>query len=117
MELINRINEKFENGLTKSIFDHVRNLLIGAFLLAIGTSQLTGPTDMFFSITQGKYAGVGVIAVAFILIAINIYDGIRIVSKTKTNILVTISVVLLYLFLTIKVLEMSWNFRLPHLSI
>ena len=100
MKMIRQINEQLENGLTKGIFDHIRNLLICAFLLAIGTGQLIESTDMFFSITQGKYAGVGVIAVALILIAINIYDGIRIISKAQMNILVTISIVLLYLFLS-----------------
>ncbi len=100
MKLINQINEQLENGFTKGIFDHIGNLLICAFLLAIGAGQLIGSTDMFFSITQGKYAGVGVIAVALILIAINIYDGIRIISKAQMNILVTISIVLLYLFLS-----------------
>ncbi len=117
MKILHTINEQLENGFTKGVFDHIRNLLIGAFLLAIGTGQLIGPTDMFFSITQGKYAGVGVIAVALILIAINIYDGIRMISKAQMNILVTISTVFIYLFLTFKVLEMAWNFRLPSLSI
>ncbi len=117
MKMIRQINEQLENGLTKGIFDHIRNLLICAFLLAIGTGQLIGSSDMFFSITQGKYAGVGVIAVALILIAINIYDGIRMISKAQMNILVTISTVFIYLFLTFKVLEMAWNFRLPSLSI
>ncbi len=40
MKLVERINNKFESGLAKDIFDHIRNLLICTFILAIGTNQL-----------------------------------------------------------------------------
>ena len=114
MNVINRINEKLENGFTKGLFDHIRNLLMCAFLLAIGTGQLKEQSDMLIGITQGKYSGAGVIAVAFILITINIYDGVRIIRKAKVNILLSISSILLYLFLTLKVFEMAWDFRVPY---
>jgi hypothetical protein len=112
MESIKRFNEKLENGFTKDIFDHVRNLLLGTFLLAIGTGQLQGPTNMFFSIAEGRFAGVGVIAVSCILIAINTYDGIRIINISRLHILISIPLIILYLFVTIKILEMAWNFRM-----
>lgn len=114
MKILQKINEKFENGFTKSLFDHIRNLLISAFLLAIGTGQLYGTEDMFFTLSDGTYSGVGVIAVALSLVAINIYDGIRIICNAKMHILFTIPVIFIYLFLTLKILEMAWDFRVPY---
>ncbi len=112
MKLIERLNEKLENGFTKGIFDHIRNLLMCTFLLSIGTSQLKEQDDMFFSVTQGKYAGVSIIAVSFILMIINTFDGVRVINKAKFHILISISLVFLYLFLTIKIMEMGWDFRI-----
>jgi uncharacterized spore protein YtfJ len=85
---------------------------ICTFLLAIGTSQLKEQNDMFFSFTQGKYAGVSIIAVSFILIIINTYDGVRVINKAKFHKLISISLVFLFLFLTIKIMEMGWDFRI-----
>lgn len=39
MKAIERINDALDSGATKQIFDHVRNYLIGAFILAIGTTE------------------------------------------------------------------------------
>lgn len=114
MKILQQINEKFDHGFTKGLFDHIRNLLISAFLLAIGTGQLSETEQMLFRISDGKYAGVGVIAVAFILILINTYDGIRNISKTKMSLLVTAPLIIIYLFFTLKIIEMAWDFRVPY---
>lgn len=114
MKIITQINEKFENGFTKGLFDHIRNLLISAFLLAIGTGQLQGSEEMFFSVFDGKYSGVGVITIACILVAINIYDGIRIICKARMSLFFSIPTIAVYLFFILKILEMAWDFRVPY---
>jgi len=111
MNLIKEINNKFENGISKVIFDHVRNMIICTFLLSIGTNQLEEKNDIIFSITQGKYIGISVIIVSFILILINSYDGIRMINKAQFNKLIRLPLTFLYLFLVVKVLEMGWDFR------
>ena len=111
MDLINRINSALDRGATKLIFDHVRNYLIGAFILAIGTTQLRHGNNQLFDLVPEKFAGIGVIALATILIGINLYDGIRRISKSKYHASLTVLLVLLYLFMSARVIEMAWDFR------
>lgn len=112
MKLIEQINESFKNGLTKVLFDHIRNILIAAFLLAIGTNQLKEQSEMLFGFAPNQYTGIGVITVSFILLFINLYDGIRVICNTKWPLLTTIPLIVICLWLTIRILEMAWNFRM-----
>ena len=112
MKLVDKINDKFENGLAKDIFDHIRNLLICTFILAIGTNQLQEKNELIFSVSQGKYVGIGVIAFSIILILINSWDGIRVINNAKFNLLITLLLIFLYLFIVVKVLLVGWDFRI-----
>ena len=106
-----RLNSALDRGVIKQIFDHVRNYLICAFVLAVGTTELRQPESQFFDLIPPGYAGSGVIFVASILICINLYDGIRRISRSKYHISLTVGLVLLYLFISIRVIEMAWDFR------
>lgn len=112
MKLVERINNKFENGLAKDIFDHIRNLLICTFILAIGTNQLQEKNEIIFSVSQGKYVGLGVIAISIILILINSWDGVRVINNAKFNLFITLLLIFLYLFIVVKVLLVGWDFRI-----
>ena len=41
------------------------------------------------------------------LICLNLYDGIRRISKSKYHFMFTIALILLYLFLSVRVIEMA----------
>ena len=43
MKLFKRFNDALDEGLSKSIFDHVRNYLMCSFLLAIGIAEAKQP--------------------------------------------------------------------------
>jgi len=45
------------------------------------------------------------------LICINLYDGIRRISSSKYHTSLIIALVLTYLFISIPVIEMAWDFR------
>jgi len=45
------------------------------------------------------------------LISLNLYDGIRRISKSQYHIVFTFALVLTYLFLSVRVIEMAWDFR------
>ena len=111
MEPIKRLNSALDRGVIKQIFDHVRNYLICAFILAVGTTELRQQESQFFDLIPPGYAGSGVIFVASILICFNLYDGIRRISRSKYHISLTIGLVLTYLFLSVRVIEMAWDFR------
>lgn len=111
MKLVEKINNKFERGFAKEIFDHIRNLLICTFILAIGTNQLQEKNEIIFSVSQGKYVGFAVIAISIILIIINTWDGIRVIFNTKLNFPMTCLLIFLYLIIVVKVLLVGWDFR------
>ena len=111
MKAIERVNDALDNGASKQIFDHVRNYLIGAFILAIGTTEFRQQGNQFFEIIPPGYAGLGVISFAAVLISLNLYDGIRRISSSKYHLSLTLGLVVLYLFLSVRVVEMAWDFR------
>jgi len=113
MKTFKRLDAALDQGISKAVFDHLRNFLICAFLLAIGTNEFREHTSILFGLISSQYSGLGVIAISCLLIALNLYDGIRKISRTKYHVIFTIILIVLYLFLSIRVVEMAWNFRTP----
>ena len=105
------LNNALDRGAIKQVFDHVRNYLICAFILALGTAELRQPEGQFFDVIPAGFAGMGVIAFAAILICFNLYDGIRRISRSKGHSILIVLLVLLYLFMSVRVIEMAWDFR------
>jgi len=48
MELINRFNTALDDGLTDSVFSHVRNYIVFSLLLAIGFVAFHEEQGLFF---------------------------------------------------------------------
>jgi hypothetical protein len=63
---------------------------------------VTGPTG---------YAGFGVISISVLLIGANLYDGIRRISRSRYHVARVGALIVVYLFLSIRVVEMAWDFR------
>lgn len=113
MNVFDRFNIALDNGLTKAIFDHIRNFLICAFLLAIGANELRDQSSVLLGFFPSKFSGMGVIGISCLLILLNLYDGARKISKTEYNVMFIVGLVVLYLFVSVRVIEMAWNFRMP----
>jgi hypothetical protein len=111
MKIIRQINTALDEGLAKSVFDHIRNFLMCAFLLSIGTAEFKQHTSHFLGLVSSSYSGIGVIGLSIILICLNLYDGIRKISRTRYHLILTIILISIYIFLSIRVVEMTWNFR------
>jgi hypothetical protein len=112
MKLITSLNTALQNGLSKKIFDHIRNFLICAVLLAMGTSEIKNHSSLLFGFISSQQSGFGVVGFAGILIALNLYDGIRELSKSRYQAALTIGLVMLYVFLSLRVIEMAWNYHI-----
>ena len=110
--MFKRINTELNDVPSKAIFDHLRNYFMCAFLLAIGTFEFRAQTNSFFGLIQSQYSGAGVIGLSCVLIGLNFYSGIRSISKSKYHLIFTLGLVLIYIFFTIRVIEMAWNFRI-----
>ena len=111
MNPIRRLNSALDQGVSKQVFDHLRNYMICAFILAIGTTELREKEAQFFDLIPPGYAGLGVIALGGLLIVFNLYDGIRRISRSPYHRVLTVALVLLYLLMTARVVEMAWDFR------
>jgi hypothetical protein len=111
MQFFNWLNTAIDRGVIKQIFDHIRNYMICAFILAVGTTELRQPENQFFDLIPSGQAGLGVISIAILLILVNLYDGIRRISRSKYHVSFIAALVLIYFFLSIRVVEMAWDFR------
>lgn len=111
--MFKRINTAFKNVPTKAIFDHLRNYLMCAFLLAIGTAEFRAQTNLFFGLIPNHYSGAGVIGLSCVLFSLNFYDGIRKISKSEYHLIFNALLVIMYIFISIRVIEMAWVFRMP----
>ena len=111
MSIFRKLNTALEGGLSKDVFDHLRNYLICAFLLAIGTAEFREHSTSLFDISPSQYHGVTVIALSSLLILLNLYDAIRKISNSKYNVALVIMLIALYLFFSFRVIEMAWEFR------
>jgi hypothetical protein len=111
MKYLKQLNTALENGLSKMIFDHVRNYLMCSLLLAIGITELKQPTSLFFGLVPGLYSGTGVIGLSCMLFCLNLYDGIRKISQSKYHLVFTLGLIALYVFISLRVIELAWDFR------
>jgi len=112
MKKTRSINSFIDSGKMTGLFDHVKNLLVFSLLLALGTNDLNQPQSDIFGFFPSNFLGIGVIALASILLLLNLYDGIRRLLKKDIHRFVSVFLILLYIFLTIRVVEVAWYYRL-----
>jgi hypothetical protein len=111
MKIIKKLNSALDRGAIKQVFDHVRNYMICAFILAVGTTELRQAESQFFDLIPAGSSGIGVIVIGVCLICFNLYDGIRRISRSKYHSVLTVTLIILYLFFSVRVVEMAWDFR------
>lgn len=111
MKRLEAFNKALDDGLTKAIFDHLRNYLMCTFLLAIGSYALKQHSGMFLGTVPLKTTGVGIIALSVTLILLNLYDGILKLSRKQYPKFFTYLLVILYIFVSLRIIEMAWDFR------
>ena len=112
MKFFMRFNAALDAGLSKSIFDHVRNYLMCSFLLAIGIAEAKQQTSLFFDLFVMHYSGVALIGLAGVLFLLNLLDGIRSISKNDIGLVYTVVFVVVYVTTSIGVIELASSFRL-----
>ena len=109
--MIKIFNISYQEGAVKQLFDHVRNYLICALLLAIGTTEFREQASTVTSVVETQYSGVAIIGISILLMLVNLYDGVQRLAKARYHVTLIAILIVLYLFLSIRVVEMAWNFR------
>ena len=110
--MFKQINTALGNIPSKDIFDHLSNYFMCAFLLAIGTAEFRAQTNLFFGFIPNHYSGAGIIGLSCVLIVLNLYSGIRSISRSKYHLIFSVGFVLIYILFSIRVIEMAWVFRI-----
>ena len=111
MGIIRRFNAALDRGLSKSVFDHVRNYMMCSLLLAIAVRGFDEQTDLLFDLIPNTYSGISLVALSIVLFCLNLYDGIREISKSGHHPFFIIGLVVLYVAMTIVVIELASSFR------
>ncbi|HUG56784.1 MAG TPA: hypothetical protein VL002_00940 [Candidimonas sp.] len=101
----------FAQEKTKPIFDHLRNLLVCTLLLAAGSFQLKQPFGIFADSVFQSLLGYGVVAMAVILILLNLLDGIYKLSKIRHPFIFKLGLIVAYIIITIRVVVVTSLFR------
>ena len=109
---LTRLNVALEQGLSKSVFDHVRNYLICSTIFAIGVIEYKQKPGFFLGIEFGDHSGLGIIVMAFLLFLLNLYDGIRQISNSKFHKVLIGGLIFFYVVMSIRVMELAWYFAI-----
>ncbi|MCK6188302.1 MULTISPECIES: hypothetical protein [unclassified Pseudomonas] len=100
-----------ENDLSTQIFDNVKNLLVCALLFAAGTNALLGQQVLFVGVFASGVAGWGLIVLSAVLMLLNVSDGIRRLAKLRYHLALQLLLILIYLVVAERVVEIVWGFR------
>lgn len=111
MNQINRFNRALDRGLSKSVFDHVRNYMMCALLLAIAVRGFDDQSDLLFDLIPNNYSAISLVLLAIILFSLNLYDGIREISKTGHHPMLIVGLVFVYMAMAVVVIELASSFR------
>ena len=109
--VIKRLKEQLEAGMSKAVFDHVRNFLMCSILFAAGFYSLRRPPRFALASWLPEYAGWTIIAVAVLLMLLNLSDGIARIVNLKHKKTLIILLILIYVFISLRFVMMVVGFR------
>lgn len=111
MTSFKKFNDALDRGLSKAVFDHVRNYMMCSLLLAIGVSGSNEDADLLFNLVPKNYSGISLVGLSCILFCLNLYDGIREISKSNYHSIFIFGLVMVYVAMSVVVIELASSFR------
>ncbi len=109
--LTNKFKELLEEGLSKAVFDHVRNFLMCSLLFAAGFYSLKHPPCFVLASWLEEYVGWTIIVMAVLLMLLNLTDGIARIARLTHKKTLIILLILIYLFISLRFVMMVFGFR------
>ena len=106
-----RYSQLLDKDLNAKIFDNFKNMVLCALLFAAGTNALHSDHKIFMGITATHLAGWGVITISGLLMLLNVSDGIRRLAQLRYHLVFQVLIVLIYILISARVVEMVWSFR------
>ena len=97
-----------DDGGIEEIFAHVRNLLIATVVMAAGSyATRQQPGVEIVGILCLEIAGYGVEAIGFVLVGLNLLDGLYKLTRVGTALVLRIALVGLYLFVSLRLIQLT----------
>jgi hypothetical protein len=91
---------------------HVRNLLIASVVIAAGAYAIREQSEIwFFEVLNLTHSGIGVAAIAAGLVGLNILDGFYRLTKFGSSLALKIAFLGLYLFVSLRLIQLIVLFR------
>lgn len=109
--LWNAYLHSLDQDLSTKIFDNLKNLVVCALLFAAGSNALHSDQTVFLGMFPSTTTGWGLIVLSSLLTVLNISDGVRRLSQLKYHIVLQVLMVVLYVVIAARVVEIVWNFR------
>jgi len=111
MQSIKKFNTALDKGLAKAVFDHVRNYMMCSLLLAIGVSGFDDSTNLLFNLVPNTYSAISLVTLSVVLFCLNLYDGIRVLSKSNYHTIYIFGLIGIYIAMSVVVIELTSSFR------
>lgn len=97
-----------DEGGIEDIFSHVRNLLIATVIIAAGSYAIRQPADVeIFGVLNLEIAGLGVEIIGFILVGLNLLDGLYKLTRLGSPLVLRVALVGLYLFVSMRLIQFT----------
>lgn len=109
--ILKKLWSQLDEGVIKDVFDNLRNFLVCALLFAAGNNALYNDSRLFLGVLIFHLAGWGLICLATILMLLNICDGLKKLSRLRYHTALQVLVCLFYIILSIRLVELIWNYR------
>ena len=105
MKISKSIRYMLEEDRVKSVFEHLRNLLVCVAILAAGDYAMDNPPAWMLNTFPVHFSGWAVIVLGILLMALNLADGIHRLSKLEHHTLLYALIVCLYLVASVQLLS------------
>ena len=107
------LEELFEKGVTKAIFDNIRNFLYCSLFLAIGTQAIVTPSSTIGITEMGVVlSGLILIVISLLLMVLNVLEGIHNLSKVGIHAYIYPFIILIYFLAAMRIVVFAWGYRL-----
>ena len=111
MKILNSFKEMIEKGTVNFIFQHIRNIMYCALIIAAGSYVHANPASFLLKTSLVNFSGWFIIGLGILLMVLNLADGIYRLSKYKNHILLDIVLTLIYILITIRLVVIVAEFR------
>ncbi|HEX6707614.1 MAG TPA: hypothetical protein VF169_22840 [Albitalea sp.] len=106
------VTEMFDRDGLDTVFSHARNVLTGAAIVAAGMYAASHfGNEARRGMWQVHYAGYVVSMLGALLLALNLYDGLRKLARRKHHVLMRVAAILVYVALSMRLAQVIVYFR------